>query len=413
MNAPLLALLLPLVAVASPLLLRKSPDLREGVTLVINIALFVVVLSMLSPVLSGENPTAAIFEIAPALHLSLEVEPLGLIFALVVSFLWICSSIYSIGYMRTLYGKSSEGETRFWSCFAVAIFASIGIAFAANLLTLFLFYELLTLSTYPLVTHTRSPEARRSGRLYLGMLLGTSTFFLLTAIIWTWLLTGTLDFSAGGILAGKVTSGQLTLLTLLFFFGTAKTALMPFHSWLPGAMVAPIPVSALLHTVAVVKAGVFTVLKIVTSVIGSGLLAGSSGAQVVAAFAAATILIASFIALKKDSIKAILAYSTIAQLSFIVLAAALATEASLTGGALHIATHAIGKITLFFCAGAIFVASGKTLVSEIGGIGKRMPWTMAAFVIGALSTIGLPPLCGGWSKWFLLIGTLEAKQPLF
>lgn len=412
MTTPLLALLLPLIAVFNPLLLARHPRIRNGVNLVLTLALFAVVLSMLPPLLAGETQRVELLAITPGLHLAFEVEALGWIFAVVASFLWIFSSIYSIGYFGALYGASPPGSTRFWSCFSMAIFAAIGIAFSGNLLTLFLFYELLTLSTYPLVTHTRTAAARRSGRIYLAFLLGTSTCFLLTAMIWTWLLTGTLDFAAGGILSGKVSDGQLLLLTLLFFLGTGKTALMPFHAWLPGAMVAPVPVSALLHAVAVVKAGVFTVLKIATSVIGTEVLRGSLGAEVITLFAAATILIASVIAIRKDDIKARLAYSTIAQLSYIVMAAALATEASLTGGALHIATHGAGKITLFFCAGAIVVATGKTRVSEISGIGRRMPWTMAAFIIAALSIIGLPPGCGAWSKWFLLQGTLEAQQPL-
>ncbi len=411
--APIIALLTPLVGGLLICLTGRRPNLREGITLLAGVVLLATVITLVGPVLDGQNPGAVIAEFTPELPLALEVEPLGLIYALVASFLWIFNSIYSIGYMRALYGKKSEGQTRYYACFAVAIGAAIGIAFSGNLLTLFLFYEVLTFSTYPLVTHSRTPQALRSGRIYLGILVGTSTLFFLAALVWTWLLAGTLDFRPGGILAGKATPGQLLLLTTLFFFGAGKTALMPFHMWLPNAMVAPTPVSALLHAVAVVKAGVFTVLKISIAVLGLETMRESGAGHWVAWFAAVTIIVASLFAMSKDNLKARLAYSTIGQLSYIVLAAALATEAAVLGGAMHIAMHAFGKITLFFCAGAIYVAAHKTNVSELAGIGKRMPITMFAFLIGTLSTIGLPPFGGAWSKWFIVQGTIDAERLAF
>lgn len=414
MNAlPVIALCAPLVGAITILLAGRRPNLRETMTLISGVALFGCVAALCGPVLAGERPAAVLLEFTPDLPLALEVEPLGLIYALVASFLWVFNSIYSIGYMRTLYGRDGAGHTRYYTCFAVAIFSAIGIAFSANLMTLFLFYEILTFSTYPLVTHARTPAAFRSGRIYLGILVGTSTLFLLAAVVWTWILAGTLEFRPGGILAGNATAGQLAFLTVLFFFGTGKTALMPFHMWLPNAMVAPTPVSALLHAVAVVKAGVFTVLKVSVAILGLDLVRDTGAGQVIAWFAAVTIILASLFAMGKDNLKARLAYSTIAQLSYIVLAAALATEAAVTGGALHIAMHAFGKITLFFCAGAIFVATRKTNVSELSGIGRRMPLTMLAFLIGALSTIGLPPFGGAWSKWFLAQGTIDAGEIAF
>ncbi len=283
------------------------------------------------------------------------------------------------------------------------------MAFAANLLTLFLFYEALTLATYPLVTHHGDEESRRAGRTYLVILLVTSTVLLFPAIAATWLLAGTLDFMPGGILAGNVSETGATVLLALFMFGVGKAALMPFHRWLPAAMVAPTPVSALLHAVAVVKAGVFAVLKVIVYVFGVDAVGSAAFAWLpwVAGF---TIIAASIVALRADNLKRRLAYSTVSQLSYVVLAAALLAPLSIVGAALHIAAHAVGKITLFFAAGAIYTASHKTLVSELDGIGRRMPWTLAAFGIAALSMIGLPPTAGMLSKWYIVAGAWQAHQ---
>ncbi|MDP6455982.1 MAG: proton-conducting transporter membrane subunit, partial [Candidatus Marinimicrobia bacterium] len=298
-------------------------------------------------------------------------------------------------------------------CFAIAISAALGIAFARNLLTLFLFYELLTFSTYPLVTHAGSEKAVKAGRSYLGILVFTSVSFLLLAIVWTWQTTGTLEFRPGGIVSGHFEGWRALLLLALFVFGTGKAALMPFHHWLPAAMVAPTPVSALLHAVAVVKAGVFTVLKIIVYVFGIEFLTDGNYALWLCYAASFTLIAASLVALTKDNLKARLAYSTISQLSYIVLGAALATKMSVLGGGMHIAMHAMGKITLFFCAGAVMVATHKTEVSQMAGIGRSMPFTMLAFLIGALSVIGLPPMGGSWSKWYLALGAAEAHQNIF
>ena len=277
-------------------------------------------------------------------------------------------------------------------------------------MTLFIFYEALTLSTYPLVTHKGTDEAMRGGRTYLGLLLATSIGLQLLAILWTWQAAGTLDFTPGGILAGKVSGPVVGILLFLYMYGIGKAALMPFHRWLPAAMVAPTPVSALLHAVAVVKAGVFTVLKVVVYIFGIDLVAETGHGQWLAYIAAATLLIASLVALRKDNLKARLAYSTISQLAYVVLGAALATGLGVIGGGMHIAMHAMGKITLFFCAGAIYTAAHKTKVSELSGLGRAMPFTFGAFLIGALSIIGLPPFGGLWGKWYLALGALEAEQ---
>ena len=400
-----LMLLIPLLGALPVSLLGRWPNLREAASLTTAVALFVVVLGALRLHLAGGTPELVIVEMLPGLPLALALEPLGMVFALVASGLWILTTAYSIGYMRA---HEEHDQTRFYVCFAVAIFAAIGVALARNLLTLFVFYEVLTLSTYPLVTHAGSEEARNAGRVYLGILMGTSMGFLLLAVVWTWSLTGTLEFQPGGILAGKAARGTLLVLLALFAFGTGKVALMPFHRWLPAAMVAPTPVSALLHAVAVVKAGVFTILKIVVYIFGIDLLAETGTSLWLMYVASFTIIAASLIALTKDNLKARLAYSTISQLSYIVLGAALATSAGVLGGGMHIAMHAVGKITLFFVAGAIMVTLHKTEISDMDGIGRKMPITMGCFFIGAVSIIGLPPMAGSWSKWFLLQGTLEA-----
>jgi multicomponent Na+:H+ antiporter subunit D len=265
--------------------------------------------------------------------------------------------------------------------------------------------------TFPLVTHHGSPEAKRSGRIYVGILFGTSMAFFLAAILGTYVLTGgDMSFRAGGILSG-VAPMAVGVLYLLFMLGIGKAAIMPFHWWLPAAMVAPTPVSALLHAVAVVKAGVFCVLKISIYVFGVDLIASDATGSWLIYLASATVLIASIVALYQDNLKARLAYSTIGQLGYIVLGAALGTSLGIIGGGVHIAMHAFGKITLFFCAGAIYVATGKTKVSQLTGLGRQMPITFLAFGIASLSIIGLPPLGGAWSKWYLGLGALASEHP--
>jgi len=401
----LAALGIPFAAIPLIWIARGNPDRREAVTLLAGAGLFAAVAALAPIVMSGGRPGADLFEVLPGLALAFEVEPLGLLFALIASTLWIATSVYSIGYMR---GNKELHQTRYYMFFALALAATMGIAFAANLFTLFIFYEALTIATYPLVTHKGTDEARAGGRTYLMILLTTSILFFLLAILLTWQATDTLDFRAGGILAGQASPTLITVLLVLYAFGIGKAALMPFHRWLPAAMVAPTPVSALLHAVAVVKAGVFTVLKVVIYIFGIDTLAAIPASRWMAYAAAVTIIGASLIALTRDNLKARLAYSTVSQLAYIVLGAMLANRLGVTGGAMHIATHAFGKITLFFCAGAIYVTTHKTEVSQLDGLGRRMPITMAAFFLGSLSIIGLPPMGGLWSKWYIALGTLDA-----
>jgi multicomponent Na+:H+ antiporter subunit D len=410
MNALLLCMLIPLGGAVAVLLLGRWPNARDGATLITSVVLFSVVLGILPGVEAGGRPTLDFVEVLPGLVLGFKVEPLGMVFALVASGLWIVTSLYGFGYMR---GHHEENQTRFFFCFALAIFAALGVAFSRNLFTLFTFYEVLTFSTYPLVTHHGTEEAKRAGRVYLGILVSTSVCFLLLAVIWTWHLTGTTEFTPGGILSGKVDGVMLPILLALFVFGTGKAAVMPFHRWLPAAMVAPTPVSALLHAVAVVKAGVFTVLKVIVYIFGLDLLASTQASTWLLFAASITILIASIVALTQDNLKARLAYSTVSQLSYIVLGAAFASTAGAIGAGMHIAMHAVGKITLFFCAGAVMVCAHKKNISEMHGLGKRMPWTFAAFAVGSMSIIGLPFSGGMWSKWFLGVGAFDSGHGVF
>jgi len=402
------ALILPIMGALGVVALGRWPNLRDSWTIVIGLSTFSCVAALIGPVMDGARPALPLPSLLPGLGLGFEVEPLGLLFGLVASGLWILTSLYGFGYMRS---HEEVNQTRFFTCFAVAIAAALGIAFAGDLVTLFLFYEILTFSTYPLVTHAGTEAAVRAGRLYLGILVSTSVLFFLFAILWTSSLSDTLHFTPGGILHGKISGVSAGLLLLLFAYGVGKAALMPFHRWLPAAMVAPTPVSALLHAVAVVKAGVFTVLKLSIYVFGIDFLSADGLSDILMVIAAITILAASIRALSLDNLKARLAYSTISQLSYIVLGAALATSAAAMGAGLHILMHALGKITLFFVAGAVYVVADKTEVSQLDGIGRRMPFTFGAFCIASLSIIGLPPLGGAWSKWFLVTGAFDADEP--
>jgi len=408
-TAILAAIAVPLAGALGIFATGAWPNLREAVTLVTAGALFLCVASLVPEVLAGGRPSIALLEVVPGIALGFAVEPLGMGFAAVASLLWIVNSVYSIGYMR---GNGEGHQTRYYVCFAVALASTMGVAFAGNLFTLFVFYEVLTLSTYPLVTHKESEEAVRGGRVYLGVLLSTSIGLQLVAIVWTFAAAGTLDFTAGGLLAGHVEGPLLGLLLALYMFGIGKAALMPVHRWLPAAMVAPTPVSALLHAVAVVKAGVFTVVKVIVYVFGVETLRAEPSAAWLAPAAGFTIIAASVVALRADNLKRRLAYSTVSQLSYVILAAAILAPLSVLAAALHIAAHAFGKITLFFAAGSIYTAAHKTEVSELDGIGRRMPITMAAFAVGSLSMIGLPPTGGFVSKWYLLLGAFDREALL-
>lgn len=403
------SMVLPTLAMFANLIFAKQANLRDTITFIAALLTFACVVAIAAKVGNTTTPQIVLFEVFPNVPIAFNVEPLGLLFALVASGLWIVTHIYAIGYMR---GNNESHHARFFGCFAGAIAAALGIAWSSNMFTLFLYYEILTISTYPLVAHKGTPEAIRGARTYLGILLGTSIALQLTAIIWTYTLAGTLDFQLGGILRDNISPTLLPILLALYAFGIGKAALMPFHRWLPAAMVAPTPVSALLHAVAVVKAGVFTMLKVGVYIFGIDFLAETGASDWLMWLAAYTIIASSVIAMQQDNLKKRLAYSTVSQLSYITLGMALASQMAVVGGGVHIAMHAMGKITLFMCAGAIYVATHKTEISQMTGLGRTMPITFAAFGIGALSIIGLPPLGGSWSKWLLMVGSADAGHQI-
>ncbi len=407
---PLLAVLVSLVAVIFIVIPNQRPNVRESWTILAALAKFALVASMLPLVLAGKSPAITLFAISPGISLALRVDYLGIIFGLSASFLWIVTSFFSIGYVR---GIPEHKQTRYFASFAICLSATMGIAFAANLLTLVIFYEILTIATYPLVLHRETPEAIFGGRKYLVYLL-TGGVFLLFALAFTYQLSGTVDFQAGGILPAQTAKSSVIMLFTLFLlsFGV-KSAIMPMHSWLPTAMVAPTPVSALLHAVAVVKAGVFGFARAIGFIIGPAVLNESGAAGFLAALTAATILVASLIALRQDNLKARLAYSTVGHLSYIVLGLSLFSPSAWIGALLHIVNHAMMKITLFFCAGAIHVRTHCDNVSQLNGIGRQMPLTMAAFTIASIGLAGIPPVNGFISKWYLVQGSYDVGQMVF
>ncbi len=396
---------IPVVCSVAVVLLRKRPAARDAVSVLSGLVLAAVVLTLWPVVDDGLR-----FELwswLPGLSLEFELEPLGLLFATVSAVLWPVTTVYAIGYLRA---EGDRNQSRFFAFFALTIGAAMWIALSGNLLTLFIGYELMTLATWPLVAHKGDEKARRGARTYIAVLMVTSIGLLLPAIVWTAVLADSTQFRAGGMLPAGVGTGTLTVLFALYAFGIGKAALMPGHRWLPAAMVAPTPVSALLHAVAVVKAGVFTILKVGVYVFGVDTLDASEAARPVMWVAAFTLIAAAVVAIRTDNLKRRLAYSTISQLAYIVLAVTIANDVAIAGGALHLVTHAVAKITLFMCAGAIYVTARKSYVSELDGLGRAMPWTFAAFFVAAVSIVGLPPAGGTWSKWWLLLGAAQADQ---
>ncbi|MFW5498229.1 MULTISPECIES: monovalent cation/H+ antiporter subunit D family protein [unclassified Maridesulfovibrio] len=390
---------------------RENINRREAVSIWAGILTFLSVASMVPDVMEGKIVEYTLFTLFPGVNVSFAADGLAFIFALIASLLWIFATSYNIGYMRTL---NEHAQTRYYFCFAVAIFGAVGVAFSANIFTLYLFYEIISVFTYPLVAHHQDDEAFSGARKYMVYLMGTSKLFLLPAMVMTYVLCGTLDFHLGdvaqGIFPPDADPTMVTITYVLYIAGLAKAALMPFHNWLPSAMVAPTPVSALLHAVAVVKAGVFSVSRVILSGFGVDLMDKLGLGLPTAYLAAFTIVTASLIALTKDDIKARLAYSTVSQLSYIIIGVAMLTPEAVQGGLMHIAHHAFSKITLFFGAGAIYVATHLKKISLMDGLGRRMPWTFGAFAIASLSMIGVPPVCGFATKWYLVKGAVGIGQ---
>ena len=409
----LLAILAPLAGAGLVMATGKRPNVRESCSFLAAATLFGVVAWMIPDVLHGAKPHWVLFQLLPGaegrggLCVALRADPLSMVFAVSASFLWVVTVFYSAGYMR---GLREHEQTRFNTCFALALFGAIGCAFSDNLLTLYLFYEIVSICTYPLVAHHQDEESYEGGRKYLTYLTGAAKGLVLPAMVLIYVLTGTLDFGANthtGIFPAGINPWVVRALYACCILGFAKNAVMPLHSWLPSAMVAPTPVSALLHAVAVVKVGVFSTVRVMLYIFGTDLMGACNLGLPTAYFVSFTIVVASIIALSKDNLKARLAYSTVSQLSYIILGVALLSEPGIKGGVIHIANHAFSKITLFFCAGAIYVATHKKNISEMRGLGRAMPFTFGAFALASLSMIGAPPVAGFVTKWYLLNGAVD------
>lgn len=401
-------LALPLFLLIFLYLARRSPDVRESFSLFGGTLNLLLVLLVFGQVAQGEIPQWNLFPLLPGVSLEFRVDALSCVLLLTAGILWPIATLYSAGYLR---GHEEKNQTRFFSMFCIAIAATNGVAISGNLLTLYIFYELLSLSTYPLVTHHQDGQARAGGRRYLAFIVGGSVGLALPAMVAVYTLTGSLSFGTVPLL---LTQGgwPAILLTLAFLFGFSKAAVMPMHAWLPGAMVAPTPVSALLHAVAVVKVGVFSVIRCLCDILGPDFLIANHCQNLVIAFCTVTIVVSAALMLSQDNLKRCLAFSTIGQLSYIILAVALLNRTGIAGGTMHIFMHAFGKITLFFCAGAIAVHTHKKYISQFNGLGRSMPWTFGAFTVGCLAIIGLPPTGGFLSKWMIVTASIKAGMPL-
>ena len=404
----ILPILIPVFLLLPIYLARRSPDLREIISLVGGFFNCLIVLLLFAGFARGEQQKWDAFTLIPGVPLGFELDGLGCLLLLTAGFLWPIATLYSAGYLR---GHQEKNQTRFFSMFCIAIAATNGVALSSNLLTLYIFYEILSLSTYPLVTHHQDGQARSAGRRYLAFIMGGSVGLVLPAMLTVYMMTGSLSFGSAAVVL-KSGGWQSVLLTLAFLYGFSKAAVMPMHVWLPGAMVAPTPVSSLLHAVAVVKVGVFSVIRALCNVLGPEFLAAHNTKFVVTALCATTVVVSAALMVSQDNLKRCLAFSTIGQLSYILLAVSLMNRTGITGGTMHIFMHAVGKITLFFCAGAIAVHAHKKYISQFDGLGRKMPWTFGAFTVGCLAIIGLPPTGGFISKWLIVSACIKAGMPV-
>lgn len=343
----------------------------------------------------------------PGAPLVLQGDALSLLFVTLSSVLWALTTLYAIGYL-----EGSPLRSRFFGYFSLCVSATVGLALAGNLVSFLLFYEMLTLATFPLVVHRGTPESLRAGRVYLAYTVGGGALVLI-GVAMLHSLAGTPDFRAAGYLLEQVGEHDMALrvaFVLLILGLGVKAALVPLHGWLPKAMVAPAPVSALLHAVAVVKAGAFGIVRVVYDVFGAEALSELELNRPLLWLAAFTILYGSVRALQQQELKKRLAYSTISQVSYITLGVALLGPVAAVGGLVHLVHQGLMKVTLFYCAGNFAETLGIHRIREMDGVGRRMPWTMAAFSVGALGMIGIPPIAGFISKWTLGLGALEVGQ---
>ncbi|WP_405054872.1 MULTISPECIES: proton-conducting transporter transmembrane domain-containing protein [Wolbachia] len=413
-NYLLITALIPLLSALAISFTSKWPRVNNSITVVSSMLLFAYTSLCTLYLVYGDHSQFILMDFGNNLHISLKLESSGAIFSLLISFLWVLTSIYAICYMRNNYADSNYSS--FLCFFSIAISCAMFIAFSGDLLTTFVFYELLTISTYPLITHNATNESVIAGRYYFGLLFFSSLVLFFPAIGLLYNEFHTLDFVRGGIF--KFDTSFITFIAVCFamlIYGIGKAALMPMHFWLPKAMVAPTPVSALLHAVAVVKSGVFIIIKVILYTFGIDNMQRFAQQSWFAGgwlpYAAGfTIITASLIALKQKELKKLLAYSTISQLSYIILFASIFSEFSMRIAIFQLVCHAFAKITLFFTAGAIITKTGEKYIDRIHGIGRSMPISMIAFTIGALSMIGVPPAPTFWSKFFIFQAVFNSSN---
>lgn len=385
---------------------ENSQRLRIGLNLLAAFSKLGLVVLMVLGLLEGKGYESRI-GFLPGVDLVLRADALSVLFIVLSASLWLVTTIYAIGYL-----EHAPNRSRFFGFFSLCVSSTTGIAMAGNPLTFLIFYEMLTICTYPLVIHRGTRKSLRGGRLYLAYTL-TGGAVPLFATAWLYSLAGPVEFVDGGALdAFAEQAGPLRAVFFLLMIGLGvKTALVPLHGWLPQAMVAPAPVSALLHAVAVVKAGAFGIVRVVFDLYGVNLAHDLGLLEPLLAVACLTVIVGSLFALGQDDLKKRLAYSTVSQVSYIVIGAALFGPISAAGGLLHLVHQGVMKITLFFCAGNFAETLGIHRVSEMDGVGRRMPLSMAAFTVGALGMIGVPPTAGFITKWFLGTGALQAQTP--
>ncbi|MDT8409926.1 MAG: proton-conducting transporter membrane subunit [Wenzhouxiangellaceae bacterium] len=406
----LLPLLVVLISLLIGLLIFIAGEQRQLLRTILNLSAAVVKLVLIgiiaALVLSGREPEFRM-ALLPGLDLVLRFDALSLLFSTLSAVLWLVTTVYAIAYL-----ERSRHQARFFGFFSICVASTMGIASAGNLFTFFIFYELLTLSTWPLVVHSGSARAIAAGRSYLRYTLGGSTLFLF-GLVWLYGLTQDPAFVPGGQVSHLVATHRLDLqiIFLLLMLGMGvKAALVPLHSWLPKAMVAPAPVSALLHAVAVVKAGVFGLVRLVLDIYGFETAAELGMTAVLAGLASLTIIYGSVLALRQQDLKKRLAFSTVSQVSYIALGVAIGGPAATIGGLVHLVHQGLMKVTLFFCAGIFDRAFGIRRIDQLDGIGRRAPWTAACFTVGALGMTGTPPIAGFVTKWYLGTGVVMAGQ---
>jgi len=380
--------------------------LRITINLVAAVLKLLLVIMIGFLVLAGQTPEFRV-ALVPNLDLVLRADALSMLFASLSAVLWLVTTVYAIAYL-----ERTPNRARFFGFFSLCVTATMGISMAGNLLTFFIFYELLTLTTWPLVVHTGTAAAIRAGRTYLRYTLSGGALFLI-GLIWLYGLAGPQDFIAGGSLGELDVDARFSLqvIFILLTIGMGvKAALVPLHRWLPEAMVAPAPVSALLHAVAVVKAGAFGLVRLVEDVYGPELVAGLGLDLPLLVVAAITILYGSAQALRQTDLKKRLAFSTVSQVSYIILGIAIGGPLATIGGVVHLVHQGLMKIILFFCAGTFGNLLGIKSIHHLDGVGRRMPWTSACFTVGALGMIGLPPVAGFVSKWYLGAGAVAVDR---